>query len=148
MPLDPRLLVKALEDEPDTKGAWSELWGELHHQGDVGDASYAAVPLIVNAHRKRGVPDWNPYAFVATIELSRTEPHNPALPAWLSDEYFLAIQELSQLGLAELPDARDAESVRAILSIIALAKGLRIQAKFLIEYTEDELLEIEANGLG
>lgn len=143
MPLDPRPLVKRLEEDADTQGAWGALWDELHHQGDVGDASYAAVPLIVKTHRKRSAADWNPYAIVAIIDLARTEGANPELPAWLSDEYFYAIDDLAKLGTLALPKATDADAVRAILSVIALSKGLRLQAKFLIMYTEDELREIE-----
>jgi hypothetical protein len=26
------------------ESVWEELWNELHHQGDVGVASYAAIP--------------------------------------------------------------------------------------------------------
>ncbi len=30
----------------DLDSIWSELWQNLHHQGDVGIASYAAIPHI------------------------------------------------------------------------------------------------------
>ena len=80
MPLDPRPLVQKLESEHYNQEAWNELWDELHHQGDVGDASYAAVPLIVDSHRKRGTPDWNPYAIVSVIDLARTRSDNPEVP--------------------------------------------------------------------
>jgi hypothetical protein len=59
---------------------WHELWDELHHQGDVGEASYAAVPIIVESYQKRGVIDWNAYAIVAIIELARNERDNPDVP--------------------------------------------------------------------
>jgi hypothetical protein len=36
------------------------------------------------------------------------------------------------------------ETVRAILGVIAIAKGLRTHGKFLIEYSEDEMLDIES----
>lgn len=147
MPLDPRPLVKKLENESDTKAVWDELWNELHHQGDVGDASYAAVPLLVEAHRKCGEADWNTYAIVSIIELARTEQHNPPIPAWLSDRYFSAIQELCRIGLREIADANDIDSVRAMLSVIALAKGLRTHAKFLVEYNEEELQEFRSPPL-
>jgi hypothetical protein len=146
MPLDPRPLVSQLEDSQFADGAWSELWNELHHQGDVGEASYAAVPLLVELHRKRGIADWNPYAIVSTIELARTEGSNPEIPEWLSDDYSRAIQELANIGIREIAVASDAESVRAILAVIAVAKGLRTHAKFLIEYSEDELQEIESKA--
>jgi hypothetical protein len=53
------------------------MWEELHHQGDVGDASYAAVPELVRIHRDGRAADWNLYAMVAIIELARTESQNP-----------------------------------------------------------------------
>ena len=146
MPLDPRPLVSKLEGKQCAEEAWSELWNELHHQGDVGEASYAAVPLLVDAHRKRGIADWNTYAIVSVIELARTENSNPEIPVWLSEDYFSAIQKLAEIGISEIPNVTDADSVRAILSVIALAKGLRSHAKFLIEYAEDELKEIESKG--
>jgi hypothetical protein len=37
-----------LQSNTDSSKAWDELWNELHHQRDVGEASYAAVP------RRRG----------------------------------------------------------------------------------------------
>jgi len=141
LPLDPRVLVRKLDNDSDAKAVWAELWDELHHQGDVGDASYAAVPLLVEAHRRRGEADWNTYAIVSIIELARTEQHNPPVPAWLSDAYFSAIQELCSIGLREIADAKDIDSVRAVLSVIALAKGLRTHAKFLVDYNEEELRE-------
>ena len=44
-PYDPRNAIGKLR-EGDAKAAWDELWQELHHQGDVGEASYATVPLL------------------------------------------------------------------------------------------------------
>jgi len=49
---------------------WEELWNELHHQGDVGDASFASVPFLVRSYRQRDVINWNTYALVAIIELA------------------------------------------------------------------------------
>jgi hypothetical protein len=53
-PLDPRPLLSKLESARDTAAVWAELWDELHHQGDVGDASYAAVPHLADIYRRRG----------------------------------------------------------------------------------------------
>jgi hypothetical protein len=71
---DPRPVLARLEAKYDTKKIWRELWENLHHQGEVGDASYAAVPYLVEAYRKAGDLDWNIYAMVSTIELARAEP--------------------------------------------------------------------------
>ena len=142
MECDPRPLLAKLESGLDAEATWHELWDELHHQGDVGEASYAAVPHLVRIYRNHDTPDWNTYAIVAIIELARDKGNNPAVPEWLENDYFSAIQELARIGAAEVLTAKDPEAFRAILGIIAIAKGLRTYGKFLVEYSEDELLEM------
>lgn len=80
IPCDPRPSLRELENQQDTATACEELWEELHHQGDVGEASYAAVPELVRIHGNGIAADWNLYAMVAIIELARTESENPDLP--------------------------------------------------------------------
>jgi|ERR1700757_2629220 hypothetical protein len=140
---DPRPSLRKLDTQQDIAAAWEELWEELHHQGDVGDASYAAVPELVRIHRGQRVADWNLYAIVAIIELARTESHNPPVPDWLREEYLSSIQELAQMATKDILSAEGSETKRAILSVIAIAKGLRTHGKFLAKYSEDELLEME-----
>ena len=140
---DPRPLLVQLQTTRDTAKIWLTLWEELHHQGDVGEASYAAVPQLVRIYRNRGVVDWNTYAIVAIIESARTERQNPRIPEWLEEEYFCAIRELAETGATEIFKAEDMDTVRAILSEIAIARGLRAHARLLINYTDDELLDLE-----
>ena len=142
-PFDPRPSLRKLETQQDTATAWQELWEDLHHQGDVGDASYASIPELVRIHRKGSAADWNLYAMVAIIELARTESPNPEVPEWLRDDYFRSIQELAQMGTKDILSADESETKRAILSVIAIAKGLRTHGKFLVAYSEDELSEME-----
>lgn len=80
---------------------------------------------------------------VAMIELARTESRNPEVPEWLRDDYFRSIQELAQMGTKDILSADESETKRAILSVIAIAKGLRTHGKFLVTYSEDELSEME-----
>ena len=144
VPFDPRPLLRRLEIDIDTTDAWHELWNELHHQGDVGDASFAAVPFLVKRYQERGVLDWNTYAIVAIIELARKEGKNPDVPRWIADDYFQAIQVLAKIGTTEVLHAEVAEDIRAILSVIAIERGLRMHGKFLVNYSEDELTDIES----
>ncbi len=143
MKCDPRPLLAKLEAGQDIATAWSELWDELHHQGDVGEASYASVPHLVRILRNHGLPDWNTYAIVAIIELARKRGENPEVPTWLDEDYFRAIRELADIGAAQVSLTEEPDAVRAILSVIAIAKGLRAHGRFLVEYSEDELLHIE-----
>ncbi len=99
---DPRPLLSELEADKNAKAAWHDLWEELHHQGDVGVASYAAVPHLVRIYRKRGVLDWNTYAIVAVIELARNDGKNPEVPNWLAGDYFQAIRDLAEVGAIEV----------------------------------------------
>jgi hypothetical protein len=140
---DPRPQLSKLAANRETKAAWHALWEELHHQGDVGEASYAAVPHLVRIYRQRGVVDWNTYAIVAVIDLARDSGKNPELPKWLKEHYLQAIRDLAEAGTAEVLKAKNSEDIRAILGILAIAAGARTHAKFLINYSAEELPEME-----
>lgn len=144
-PLDPRPLLKRLDSDSNTAEVWRELWDELHHQGDVGEASFAAVPFIVESYQKRGGLAWNAYAIVAIIELARKEGENPDVPEWISDDYFQSIGKLAKIGTTEVLSAETEEDIRAILGVIAINRGLRCHGKFLVNYSEDEMVEIESS---
>jgi hypothetical protein len=140
---DPRPALNKLASRVDEAAAWEELWQQLHHQGGVGDAAYAAVPELVRVHRKRAMADWNTYALVATIELARDSEGNPPVPDWLKADYVGALLELAELGAEEILAASDASLTRSILAILAIQKRARTYGRFLLEYGEDELLEME-----
>lgn len=144
---DPRPLLSDLETKKNAKATWHELWEGLHHQGDVGAASYAAVPHLVRIYRKRGIIDWNTYAIVAVIDLARDDGKNPKVPKWLEDDYFQSIRGLAEVGAVEVLQTKNPEEIRAILSILAISAGARTHAKFLINYSAEELLEMERLAL-
>lgn len=102
---------------------WDELWNELHHQGGVGVASYAAVPQMVCIAVAATTRDWNFYGLVATIEVGRHRKSNPALPSWLKADYDSALARASVLALADIGLKTDSATTQAILSVLALKKG-------------------------
>lgn len=122
--------------------AWEELWNELHHQGDVGTASYAAVPQLVEIHRNRNAPDWQTYALIGLIEICRKQGGNPELPDWLKDDYQAAWENVIALGCRDLPLATDETTVRSIIGAIALAKGIQPLGDLILTYSGDELSEM------
>ncbi|HEV2674812.1 MAG TPA: hypothetical protein VGV37_09740 [Aliidongia sp.] len=142
VPYDPRKAFLALERADETASTWEELWTELHHQGDVGEASYAAVPHLVRIYAARGIANWNTYALVATIEESRRSGHNPELPADLRDAYVAAWGELVKLGLRELEAAREPTLVASIIGVIAFSKGQFTLGRLAVSFTEDERQEM------
>lgn len=142
VPYDPRRALNSLAQGHEVESAWAELWSELHHQGDVGEASYAAVPELVRIHSERAVSDWNTYALVATIEDARCAPRNPVLPPWIKDSYEAALRQLAEVGLRELREARDPELVNSIIAVLAFSKGQRLLGRFAVAFTEDERQEL------
>ena len=147
VPFDPLPLLFQLEGGLDPKATWDSLWTELYHQGDVGEASYAAVPHLIRIYRKRGAVDWQTYAIVATIDLARNQGSNPDIPDWLELGYFKAVGELAEVAASEILQADTPEAVQSILAILAIAKGHRIYGKLLAHYSEEELIEMNADYL-
>ena len=79
---------------------------------------------------------------VAIIELARNAGGNPDVPEWMKDDYFGAIRRLAETGTEQVLHAKDPDTIRAILSVLAIERGLRVCGKILVNYSEDELLEI------
>jgi hypothetical protein len=105
------------------ENVWDELWQELHHQGDVGVASYAAIPQLVRISSKRDQRDWNLYALTSTIEIERRRKINPPIPDSLSFSYHSAWTQLIELALKDLAGKPDTLTLRSALSVVALGRG-------------------------
>jgi len=117
---DASLALRRLEEGDDV---WDELWKELHHQGDIGEASYAVVPHLVRIMASRPARDWNFYGLISTIEVERHRKSNPPIPDWLMLDYSAAIDRLLEIALSDLRLVDDQLTVRSILGAVALAKG-------------------------
>ncbi|HEX5830362.1 MAG TPA: hypothetical protein VFY16_05225, partial [Gemmatimonadaceae bacterium] len=122
-PYDPTPVLRGLATEWADEQAWEELWAELHHQGDVGEASYAALTVIADLARRVPARGWSVYALATTIETERHARRNPPLPGWLADDYARAWATLLELALADLRAAVDPLVVRSALAVVALARG-------------------------
>ena len=105
------------------ENVWNELWNELHHQGDVGVASYAAIPQIVRISEARRERDWNLYALASTIEIERHRKNNPPLPEWLAPSYKAAWESIVKLALSDLAGKPDELTLRSALAVVALGRG-------------------------
>ena len=138
VPYDPRAALARLEGG-DVDTAWEELWNNLHHQGDVGEVSYAAVPHLVRIHSMRSEPDWNTHALVGVIEIERHGPRNPSLPGFLRDGYLGALQELAALALVDLSRSTEPLLVRSACGVVCLARELTAAGRLLITFSDDEL---------
>jgi len=141
LPYDPTPILRRLASRWDDQPAWNELWGELHHQGDVGEASYAALVAIADLARNVASRGWNAYALAATVESQRHARRNPPLPGWLAADYRDAWSALTELALADLSATQDPLVVRSALAVVALGKGLTKLGTLIADLDESELDE-------
>ncbi|MER8463335.1 hypothetical protein [Mesorhizobium sp. M1396] len=121
---DPRPALRALALRYDDRSVWDDLWNELHHQGDVGDASYAAVVEIVRISEGQAPAYWGAYGLAATIEEARLlYDRNPPVPRWIEPHYQAAWRTLVHLALLDLATATDDVTVNCALAVVALYRG-------------------------
>lgn len=123
IPYDTEPALKKLGSSRDE--AISELWENLYHQGDVGLASYAAVPALVEAGE---------LSLVAAIEEARNSGSNPELPISLSKKYNLALKK----ALGSIP--KDEEQCLGFYIIHASISGQFRLAKALHLMDIEEVL--------
>ena len=123
---DASALLRTLEAAPDAEAegaAWDELWTELYHQGDVGAATYHAVPHVVRIAASKPALSVNPFAFVAAVEAARHRPGNPPLPPDAEGPYRDALASVLSVVAAHADRAWDADVAAAVFSAVAAAKG-------------------------
>jgi hypothetical protein len=148
VPYDASIPLRALASGNAPQPIWDELWQELHHQGDVGEASYAAAPHLVTICIDRRSIDWNLFALVATIEACRDSSDNPPMPNWLAATYAQAWEKLFQFGIEALRTPRDELTVRSIMGVIAIHRGLRKLGRLIGEFDSSEIDEIYDRAYG
>jgi hypothetical protein len=133
--------LKKTSDKNEIDKIYKELWNELHHQGDVGFASYLAVPQLVSIARENGLFDWNILALCTTIEQQRLLGNNPPLPTEYVDYYFEAWADLKRLIIENLAFVEDEITLRSALSALAACNRQIKLSKAILELSEDVLDE-------
>jgi hypothetical protein len=113
----------------------------LHHQGDVGEASYLAVPQLVRIAKGKRLFDWKIYGLCAVIEQQRHLGKNPSIPTQYIDYYKNGLIELNQFVISNLNERHDDSDLRVILSTIATCKGQVKLGKAILEMSDDVLDE-------
>jgi hypothetical protein len=141
VPFDPRPLLIQIERDPSPEN-WRLLTEGLFHQGDVGDASYAAVPQIVRITLKHSPLHVGALTLVVLIEVARRSGKNPPVPEWLKTEYEAAIEQLAREALIRFEQLETVDLVRGALGILAVWKGQTGCARAAALHTEEELEEI------
>lgn len=142
MQYDASVPLRRLEQASTSEGIdaiFSELWNELHHQGDVGLASYFSVPHLIRIAKEKELFNFNVFGLVATIEIERHRD-NPPLPKEFEAEYIQTLREgipeLVEMGLGKEWDLTLASTV---LSALAVSKGHITMGNAISKMEDEEL---------
>jgi hypothetical protein len=136
----PLLQLRVAHDEAATNLIFNELWDNLHHQGDVGLASYYAIPHLVDSCISTNSFDWNYVGLCLVIEHCRLSNNNPNLPDNLQEDYFNALNRLKTYLLAHFENINDGETLKLTLSLFATLKGYRELGKA-IEFLDADVIQ-------
>ena len=134
-------LLKSLREFPSEadyeSDPWFSLWNCLCHQGDVFDASFAAVPHIVKVLESS--PDKATISMLlmpAAIEVARAK-NLVDVPKGLLPDYELALSSLAKLAGTAAKRNWDASLGRAAMAAFAVSVGDIELAELLIEMPDD-----------
>lgn len=143
MPYDAYIPLRQLEQTNDPKKVneiFQELWNELHHQGDVGLASYLAVPQLARIARDKNLFDWNILGLCSLIEIQRHAAGNPALPPELQEYYTKGLENLRQFVLSNINNEMDDTTYTLALTVLAVCTG-RIKLGKALSVLDDDVLD-------
>jgi hypothetical protein len=141
-PYDPRPVFARLKAGRDISTCWDELWEELHHQGDVGLASYASIPHLAEIATTLEPDDATVFTLVGTIALVAGKNQDPPVPDWLLPSYSDALRRLADVARERIAKLTDPQLVRSCLGLTALTAGLSHHAKLLLHFDDAEVGEL------
>lgn len=134
-----RLEQATSPEEIDT--IFAELWRELHHQGDVGLASYFSVPHILRIATEKEIFNFNVFGLVSTIEIERHK-NNPLLPTEFEAEYLQSLRDsISALVKIGLHKPWDLTLAATVLTALAVSKGHLPMAHAISKMEDEQLTE-------
>jgi hypothetical protein len=134
-------LIHQLEREGASIRFWEVVWNELHHQGDVGEASYALVPYLVDYQSRQRELDPQLFHFCVVIDLAQPERSNPPIPPEIELSYALAMRRLPVIGTELLRRGCAEEVVMGVAAVTALAGGHRVLARAYVELGRADALD-------
>ena len=132
--------LKDAEDAKERQEILDELWENLHHQGDVGVASYLAVPHLIDICIENKSLDWNFIGLCVTIENCRLNGKNPELPSQYDDLYFGSLIKFEKYLLLNFKNINDRTALRLTLALLATVNGQPGLGKA-IEYLDEDAVD-------
>lgn len=145
-------LLRALRKAPEPTNAaksepWFTLWSSLCHQDEVYDASYAALPHIVEiACQASGPIDFSFFQLPAAIEISRNNGRGPNVPLKLAEAYYAGVANMMDAVALHRHDEWDDAVLLSAVCAQAVAKGRHRIAEAIMNLDDDliaKLIELD-----
>jgi hypothetical protein len=115
--------LKASSDSATLAHLFEELWDNLHHQGEVGLASYMSVPQLVSICIEKQSFDFDYIGLCVLIENCRRKGNNPDLPVNFAESYFESLSTFTDYLLVNFKKIEDYDASRLALALFAIASG-------------------------
>lgn len=115
--------LKGVISQKERQEVFNELWENLHHQGNVGLASYMALPHLIAICIENKSLDWNFIGLCVAIENCRVSGENPELPIQYDDVYFGSLTKFEKYLLVNLKNINDRTAFRLALALLATVNG-------------------------
>jgi hypothetical protein len=115
--------LKVVTSQKERQGLFDELWENLHHQGDVGLASYLTVPHLIDICIESKSLDRNFIGLCVMIENCRINGKNPELPSQYDDFYFSSLTKFEKYLLGNVKNINDRTAFRLVLALLATVNG-------------------------
>ncbi len=141
LPYDVVPLICQLHQEGASKQFWETVWNELHHQGDVAEATYALIPYLVDYQSRQSTLDEQLFHFCVVVDLAQPENNNPPIPAEIEFSYAMALRQLPVIGVDLLKRGGAEHIVMGVVAAIALAAGHRVLARAYLEFGRADAAE-------
>jgi hypothetical protein len=138
---NPTKIIKEIYINIESKTAWDEIWEDLHHQGDIGEASYAVIPYFVDSYAKSTKPIWDLYSYISCILIESHRKTNPKAPLWIKNDLEKSLDVLFERSFSDLKSTNDQTTIHAIIGYISLYKGLIKYGALISTYDESEINE-------
>jgi hypothetical protein len=134
------VLLRALQSLPAASGdaePWFTLWSALAHQGDIFDASFAAVPHVVEAMARDPLKADSSYLqFPSWVEICRVK-NGVEVPEDLHAAYFAALARLPALVAAAAAREWEEGFLRCALAALGVAKGQTVIGEASLELSPE-----------
>ncbi len=141
---DASIVLKKLQEANDPKEinqVLKELWQGLHHEGNLGMASYFALPALVKIAREKKIFNWLFLLICSTIEQQRHLKDNPQLPASLVKYYNQGLDNLKLYVLENMQNEHNKLTQTTALATLATCNGQPKLGKAIQELNDSYVLD-------